>query len=366
MPRPEKVQAVADIRESLERAQAVFVAEYAGLSVKEQRDLRRGLRAAGSEFRVVKMTLARRAADELGRPSFKSLLGGPAGLAYAYDDAAATARLLRDFARDHARLLVKGALFGTEVLPPERVAALADLEPRPVLLARVAGALQAPLAAMAGPAGGRAAWPGHGAERPGRQEARSGGRSRGGRQPRSRPKRPGSEAAAGPPRRKQPRSRPKHLAARRQPPPSNRPRRPRRTRPTRPRRNDPMATKMTHDELLEIFEKMTVLELSEFVKKFEDRFQVSAAAPMAMMVAPGAAAAAPEEEKDEFDVMLIAAGEKKIQVIKEVRTLTSLGLKEAKALVDEAPKPVLEGVGKEEAEKAKAQLEGAGAIVELK
>mgnify|MGYP001119439831 CR=1 FL=1 len=150
MPRPEKVQAVADIRERLERAQAVFVAEYAGLTVKEQRELRRGLRAAGSEFRVVKMTLASRAADELGRPGFKSLLSGPAGLAYAYEDASATARLLRDFARDHTRLLVKGALFGTEVLPPERVAALADLEPRPVLLARVAGALQAPLAAMAG------------------------------------------------------------------------------------------------------------------------------------------------------------------------------------------------------------------------
>ena len=150
MPRPEKVQAVAEIRERLERAQAVFVAEYAGLTVKEQRELRRGLRAAGSEFRVVKMTLARRAADELGRPSFKELLAGPAGLAYAYDDAGATARLLRDFARDHTRLLVKGALFGAEVLPPERVSALADLEPRPVLLARVAGALQAPLAAMAG------------------------------------------------------------------------------------------------------------------------------------------------------------------------------------------------------------------------
>ncbi len=126
-----------------------------------------------------------------------------------------------------------------------------------------------------------------------------------------------------------------------------------------------MATKLTHDELLAIFETMTVLELSEFVKKFEDRFQVTAAAPMAVMAAPGAAAA-PEEEKDEFTVMLISSGEKKIQVIKEVRTLTSLGLKEAKALVDEAPKPVLENVGKEEAEKAKAQLEGAGAIVELK
>jgi large subunit ribosomal protein L7/L12 len=127
-----------------------------------------------------------------------------------------------------------------------------------------------------------------------------------------------------------------------------------------------MATKLTHDDLLEHFEKMTVLELSEFVKKFEERFQVSAAAPMAVMAAPGAAAAAAEEEKDEFTVMLIAAGEKKIQVIKEVRTLTSLGLKEAKALVDEAPKPVLEAVGKEEAEKAKALLESAGATVELK
>jgi large subunit ribosomal protein L7/L12 len=128
-----------------------------------------------------------------------------------------------------------------------------------------------------------------------------------------------------------------------------------------------MATKMTHDDLLAVFEKMTVLELSEFVKEFEERFGVSAAAPVAMAAAaPGAAVPAAEEEKDEFTVMLVAAGDKKIQVIKEVRTLTSLGLKEAKALVDEAPKPVLEGVGKEEAEKAKALLEGAGATVELK
>jgi large subunit ribosomal protein L7/L12 len=128
-----------------------------------------------------------------------------------------------------------------------------------------------------------------------------------------------------------------------------------------------MATKMTHDDLLAVFEKMTVLELSEFVKEFEERFGVSAAAPVAMAAAaPGAAVPAAEEEKDEFTVMLVAAGDKKIQVIKEVRTLTSLGLKEAKALVDEAPKPVLEAVGKEEAEKAKALLEGAGATVELK
>jgi len=126
-------------------------------------------------------------------------------------------------------------------------------------------------------------------------------------------------------------------------------------------------TKMTHEDLLEVFEQMTVLELSEFVKKFEERFQVTAAAPMAVAAAgTGGAASVVEEEKDEFDLILIAAGEKKIQVIKEVRSLTSLGLKEAKALVDEAPKPVLEGVAKEEAEKAKAILEGAGATVELK
>ncbi len=127
------------------------------------------------------------------------------------------------------------------------------------------------------------------------------------------------------------------------------------------------AKKMTQDELLEVFEQMTVLELSEFLKAFEEKFEVTAAAPVAVAAAaPGAAAAAAEEEQDEFDVMLMAAGDKKIQVIKEVRALTSLGLKEAKALVDEAPKPVLHAVSKEDAEKAKAQLEGAGATVELK
>ena len=130
-----------------------------------------------------------------------------------------------------------------------------------------------------------------------------------------------------------------------------------------------MATKMSHEDLLEVFESMTVLELSEFLKAFEEKFDVTAAAPVAVAAAaPGAgeAAAAAEEEKDEFDVMLVAVGEKKVQVIKEVRALTSLGLKEAKALVDEAPKPVLEAASKEEAEKAKEQLESAGATVELK
>lgn len=125
--------------------------------------------------------------------------------------------------------------------------------------------------------------------------------------------------------------------------------------------------KMTTDDLLEHFEGMTVLELSEFVKAFEDKFEVTAAAPMAVAVAgDGGAAAAPVEEKDEFDVMLSSIGDKKIQVIKEVRALTSLGLKEAKELVESAPVAVLEAVDQEAADKAKEALEGAGAQVELK
>jgi len=125
--------------------------------------------------------------------------------------------------------------------------------------------------------------------------------------------------------------------------------------------------KLNTAELIESFKEMTLIELSEFVKLFEDTFDVTAAAPVAVAAAGGAGAAAAEvEEQDEFDVVLEAAGEKKIQVIKEVRALTSLGLKEAKDLVDAAPKPVLEKVAKDVAEKAKAALEGAGATVTLK
>ena len=129
-----------------------------------------------------------------------------------------------------------------------------------------------------------------------------------------------------------------------------------------------MATK---EEILDSIAALTVLELSELLKDFEERFGVTAAAPVAVAAAPAAAAggggeAAAEEEQDEFDVILASAGDKKIQVIKEVRALTNLGLKEAKDLVDAAPKPVLEKVSKEDAEKAKAALEGAGATVELK
>ena len=128
--------------------------------------------------------------------------------------------------------------------------------------------------------------------------------------------------------------------------------------------------KISTDDLLDAFKEMTLHELSDFVKQFEETFDVTAAAPVAMAAAPagpgGAAPAEAAEEQDEFDVILEAAGDKKIQVIKEVRTLTSLGLKEAKDLVDGAPKPLLEKVNKEAADKAKAALEGAGATVTIK
>ena len=124
--------------------------------------------------------------------------------------------------------------------------------------------------------------------------------------------------------------------------------------------------KYTNDELLEAFGEMTLVELSEFVKAFEEKFDVEAAAPAAVAVAAPGAAAPAVEEKDEFDVILSAVGDKKIQVIKAVRAITSLGLAEAKALVDGAPKAVLEKAKKEDAEKAKSQLEEAGATVELK
>ena len=132
-----------------------------------------------------------------------------------------------------------------------------------------------------------------------------------------------------------------------------------------------MAGTLTKDQILDGIAELSVLELSELLKEFEEKFGVTAAAPVAVAAAApaggaGGGEAAADEEKSEFDVILTGAGDKKIQVIKEVRSLTSLGLKEAKDLVDGAPKPVLEKVNKEDAEKAKAQLEGAGATVELK
>ena len=149
MPRPEKVQAVVDIKQRLDGAQAVFVTEYAGLSVKEQQVLRRQLKASGAEMKVVKMTLARLAAADM-TDELHDLLFGPTALTFADGDPAAAAKALKAFAKDHDVMIIKGGVLGAEFLSPERVSQLADLDPREVLLARIAGAFAAPMAQMAG------------------------------------------------------------------------------------------------------------------------------------------------------------------------------------------------------------------------
>ena len=150
MPRPEKVQAVAEIKDRLERARAVFLAEYAGLSVKDQQTLRRGLRSGGAEFKIVKMTLARRAAAELEISDLDELFLGPTGIAFADGDPVTAAKALKDFAKEHEALVIKGGMLGGEFLSPERISALAEIESREVLLSKLAGLFKAPMANLAG------------------------------------------------------------------------------------------------------------------------------------------------------------------------------------------------------------------------
>jgi large subunit ribosomal protein L10 len=150
MPRPEKVQAVAEIKERITNARAVFLAEYAGLSVAQQQTLRRELKANGAEFKVVKMTLARLAAAELKIDTLDDHLLGPTGLTIADGDAVAAAKVLKDFAKAHDVFKVKGGLLGLDYLSPERVSELADIEPRELLLAKLAGLFTAPMSSIAG------------------------------------------------------------------------------------------------------------------------------------------------------------------------------------------------------------------------
>ena len=150
MPRPEKVQAVSDIKAGLEAAQATFLTEYRGMTVAQLQKLRRSLRQAGAEYKVVKMSLARRAADELGLGVLAEHLAGPTGLAFANGDPVAAAKVLRDLAKENDKLVVKGGVMGGAPLTAAEITRLADVEPREVLLANLAGAAQAPLAKLAG------------------------------------------------------------------------------------------------------------------------------------------------------------------------------------------------------------------------
>ncbi len=353
-PRPEKVAVVEEVREHLGSSSAAILTEYRGLKVGDLATLRRQLRTAGAEYKIFKNTLVRRATADTDRAALDAYLNGPTAIVFVRDDVGAVAKVLRDFGRVHPQLVVKGGLLGTQLLDSSGASALADIPSRDVLLAQIAGALAAPMRQFAGllqalprslayglsalidKRGGVAdtAEPSEAAEATG-------------------PQRPSPT----PPRPSPPRANPTGGLR------TNRFQQPSTTIRTT---GGNMATK---EEILDGIASMTVLELSELLKAFEEKFGVTAAAPVAVaaVAANGGGEAAPaEEEQDEFDVILLAAGEKKIQVIKEVRSLTSLGLKEAKDLVDSAPKAVLEKVSKEDAEKAKTKLEEAGASVELK
>ncbi len=150
MPRPEKVAAVAEIRERIEASEAVFVTEFRGLSVKQLGALRRKLRENGAEYKVVKMTLARRATGDLGLEAINEHLTGPSGLTFSHGDPVATAKVLRDLNKENERLVIKAAILSGKVISPEQVTALAEVEPREVLLAKIAGAAKAPLYKTAG------------------------------------------------------------------------------------------------------------------------------------------------------------------------------------------------------------------------
>ena len=150
MPRPEKVQAVAEIKERMEGAQAVFVTEFRGMSVQQLQTLRSALRGSGAEYKVVKMTLARRAADELEIEGIGDHLVGPTALTFADADPVATAKVLRDAGKDNEALVIKAGVMSGDILLPEQISKLADIEPREVLLAKIAGAAKAPLYQAAG------------------------------------------------------------------------------------------------------------------------------------------------------------------------------------------------------------------------
>ena len=387
MARPDKAAAVAEIVDSFNESTGAVLTEYRGLTVKQLQELRRAL-GENANYAVVKNTLTKIAAKEAGVDGFDDLLTGPTAIAFINGDLVEAAKGLRDFAKANPALVIKGGFVDGAPMDAKEIAKLADLESREVLLGKLAGAmlaslsqavylLNAPLVAGC-PARRRPAGEGRaGPHDPQGWCRRAGRRGDGG---------PRGRGCRGGPRRGDPCGR---GACRRDRAPTTRrvggvqrgprgqlrehrgltSRRVPHGTPAPTERNATMA-KLSTDELLDAFKEMTLLELSEFVKQFEETFGVTAAAPVAVAAAPaaGGAGAGAEEaaEQDEFDVVLEAAGDKKINVIKEVRALTSLGLKEAKDLVESAPKAVLEKVNKEAAEKAKESLEGAGATVTLK
>ena len=319
-PRPDKVATVAEIAGKLSAAPAVFVSEYRGMTVGALATLRGSLREVGAEHKVYKNTLARLAVREAGLDVLEEMLVGPTSITFAGDDIVGAAKALHGASRTNPLLVLKGGVLGASLLSADDVKALADLPSRDELLARFAGAFQAPLVKTAGLL---QALPRNFAY---------------GLRPSSSPKR----------------------------------------RPDRPHHHNPFIHRIRHqgnETSWQPRKRSSIRSPSSpcsSSRSCSTPSRSASASPLRPRRRRRAAAGrrwrsrAAAEEQDEFDVVLTGAGAQKIQVIKVVRELTSLGLKEAKDLVDGAPKPVLEKAAKEAAEAAKAKLEDAGASVELK
>ncbi|MCC6967559.1 MAG: 50S ribosomal protein L7/L12 [Nitrospira sp.] len=311
MKKEEKATAIAELTEKFGRARLAILTECAGMPVNQMTELRRQLRGAKAEYCVIKNTLAVRASTGTILADAKDHFKGPTGLVIGYDDPVLPAKILRDFIQAEKRSekikVTVGVLEGKLVQAAD-LAAIAQLPKKEVLIAMLLSAMQGPIRGVV--------------------YALSGVLSKFVRviaAIQDKKKGEGDMSAAA-------------------------------------------GTKLSQEELIKAIEGMSVLELADLVKGLETRFGVTAAAPVAVAAAGGgAAAAAPAEEKTSFDVILASApADKKIQVIKVVRELTSLGLKEAKDLVEGAPKPIKSGATKEEADAMKKKLEESGAKVEIK
>ena len=312
MKKEEKATAIAELHEKFSRAKLAVMTECSGLEVNHVTELRRQLRGVKAEFKVMKNTLAARAVEGTQIVAAKSHFKGPLAVLIGYDDPAVATKILRDFIkaekREEKMKITVGVLDGN-LLQAEQLLAVASLPSKAVLISMLLSAMQGPARGLVYALSGLMR--GLVGVLDAIQDKKKG---------------EGDMATA--------------------------------------------EGKLSQEEFIKAIEGMSVLELSELVKGLETRFGVTAAAPVAM-AAPGAAggggAAAAAEEKTSFDVILAsAAADKKIQVIKVVRELTSLGLKEAKDLVEGAPKPVKTGVTKEEADTMKKKLEESGAKVEVK
>ena len=312
MPKPavreQKERAVDDLADKIGRSQMVVITDHRGLSVGQMSDLRGRLRQAGAEFHVAKNTLTRFAARQVGREGLIEDLKGPTAIAFGFDDPTTLAKALSEFLRaTRLEMPIRGAILGDRRLTAAEIGRLAELPTRDIVLGETLGSVIAPISAfvmfVAAPLQSVI-----GVLEARREQVEASGEA-------------GAQEGTG----------------------------------------------MANEDLISTLEKMSVLDLVELKKALEERWGVTAAVAMAPgAAAPAAAAAAPVEEQTEFDVMLTNFGANKINVIKVVRELTGLGLKEAKDLVEAAPKAVKEGIAKDDAETAAGKLRDAGATVDVK